>query len=376
MGINVKHIKHERSKERPSSLDRILKKEIIFFGRSFGSKKKEQFYTELSVLLASGIQLKDALYLLSESQKKEEEIELFKGMGDQLVAGANFSDVLARHKSFTSYEEQSIKIGEQSGALEKVTTSLANFYMLKNEQHRNMVSALTYPVIVLTTAVLAVVFMLQFVVPMFKDIFRQNNVELPAITKTVIIISEWLGGYGWIILSFIIILFASRSFFNKKRWYRKQKDSLVIKIPGIGSFIRTTQIARFTQAVSLLVSTKVSIPESIRLAKEMVDFIPLENALEQVEQSIFKGSSLSESLKAQYFFDLKMIALVRVAEETNQTEFVFQRLSEQYNKEVLQKSKLFSTLLEPIIILLVGCIVAIILIAMYLPMFELGNVLK
>ncbi|MEP0262322.1 type II secretion system F family protein [Dokdonia sp.] len=370
-------IKKEKKREdTSSSLDSILKKEIKLFGNSFNSKKKEQFYTELSVLLTSGIRLKDAIYLIAESQKKKEDARLFQEIGDRIIAGDDFSKVLQENKNFTVYEEHSIRIGEQSGALEKVCNSLADFYTRKNQQRRNVISALTYPIIVLSTATLAVIFMLQFVVPMFKDIFKQNNVELPAITQGVISTSEWLGDYGWILLFVLSIFVISQKHLIKQAWYRSKRDALLLKIPIIGSFIKTSNIARFTQAVSLLVSTKVSIVQSIHLAKEMIEFVPLESALEQVEKDILRGKSLSESLKEHSFFDAKMIALVRVAEETNQTEFVFSRLNEQYNEEVLRKSKSFSTILEPIIILIVGIIVGVILISMYLPMFELGNVLK
>lgn len=358
------------------SLDDILKKEITLFGNSFSSKKKEQFYVELGVLLQSGIRLKDALSLMSESQKKKKDADLFFSMSEDIVQGKDFSAILRDDKNFTDYEQYSIGIGEQTGTLQKVTTSLAEFYSRKNEQRRNMISALTYPAIVLTTAVLAVTFMLQFVVPMFKDVFAQNNVELPAITRGVIAVSEGMGAYGWVLFLMSILVFVLGKLYSKKKWYRSWRDRLVLKLPLIGGFTKTAQIARFTQAVSLLVSAKVSIPESLKLAREMIDFIPLENVLVKAESDLLRGLSLSESFKNTKFFDNKMIALVRVAEETNQTEFVFSRLNEQYSAEVLQKSKTFSTILEPIIILIVGVLVAVILISMYLPMFELGNVLK
>ena len=377
MGLKVKDIKKEKlSKNNTSSLDTILKKEIILFGKSFGSKKKEQFYTELSVLLKSGIRLKDALYLISESQKKKEDTELFLGIGDRIVAGDDFSKILKEHTYFSTYEEHSVRIGEESGALEKVTTSLADFYKRKNEQRRNIKNALTYPVFLLITAFLAVTFMLRFVVPIFQDMFRQNDVDLPVITQSVISVSEWIGTYGWLFLIVFLLFIIFQKQLAKKKWYRSKRDVFLMRLPLIGSFVKTSNIARFLQAVSLLVSTKVSIPQSIHLAKEMIDFYPLEKDLEKVEDDIQKGRNLSDSLKEYPFFDNKMVALVRVAEETNKTEFVFQRLSEQYNEEVLQKSKTFSTLLEPIIILIVGFIIGVILIAMYLPMFEIGNVLK
>jgi type IV pilus assembly protein PilC len=376
MGLKLNQIESSVKRDSSMSLDDILKKEITLFGNSFSSKKKEQFYVELGVLLQSGIRLKDALSLMSESQKKKKDAELFFSMSEDIVQGKDFSAILRDDKNFTDYEQYSIGIGEQTGTLQKVTTSLAEFYSRKNEQRRNMISALTYPAIVLTTAVLAVTFMLQFVVPMFKDVFAQNNVDLPAITKGVIAVSEGMGAYGWVLFLLSILVFVLGKLYSKKKWYRSWRDRLVLKLPLIGGFAKTAQIARFTQAVSLLVSAKVSIPESIKLAREMIDFIPLEDVLIKAESDLLRGLSLSESFKNTKFFDNKMIALVRVAEETNQTEFVFSRLNEQYSAEVLQKSKTFSTILEPLIILIVGVLVAVILISMYLPMFELGNVLK
>lgn len=376
MGLKISDINKQQKEEVPSSLDNLLKKEIKLFGASFNAKKKEQFYTELGVLLTSGIRLKDALHLISTSQKKKEEASFYQNMSDQIIAGRDFSEVLKNEKDVTLYEEHSVRIGEQSGSLAGVCSSLAEFYTRKNEQRRNIVGALTYPIIVLGTALFAVVFMLQFVVPMFKDTFRQNNVELPYITTLVIRFSEWIGSYGWIFLVVVVSFLLSQKYLNKLQWYRVKKDLIFLKIPVIGPFIKSSNIARFTQAVSLLVSSKVSIPQSIKLAKEMVSFTPLEKALETVEQDILRGSSLSDSLQKHSIFDLKMIALVRVAEQTNKTEFVFKRLNEQYNQEVLRRSKTFSTVLEPVIILIVGVIVAVILVAMYLPMFELGNVLR
>lgn len=376
MGLKIRSIAKVRNKEAESSLESLLNKEVRLFGKTFNTKKKEQFYTELGVLLTSGIRLKDALYLISESQKKNEDVLFFKNIADRIVDGEDFSKILREKKEFSVYEEHSIRIGEQSGSLEKVTNALANFYMRKNEQRRTIISALTYPAIVLGTALLAVIFMLQFVVPMFKDVFKQNNVDLPGITKVVIAISGWIGSYGWIVLVLIFIFLFIQQYLVRKFWYRSSRDLLLLKLPIIGSFIRVSNIARFTQAVSLLVNAKVSIPQSIKLTREMIGFIPLEQVLRQVEDDILKGKSLSEALKKHSLFDSKMIALVRVAEQTNKTEFVFERLNEQYNQDVLRQSKLFSTILEPIIILIVGILVAVILIAMYLPMFELGNVLN
>ena len=134
-------------------------------------------------------------------------------------------------------------------------------------------------------------------------------------------------------------------------------------------------MAQFTQAVALLSAAKVPILNSIQLVKNMLSFKPIQDGLDIVEKNIIKGKSLSESLAQSAYFDSKMIALVKVSEETNQTEYIFEKLNLQYNTEVQQQSKLVSTVLEPLIIVFVGLFVGIILIAMYLPMFRLGSVL-
>jgi type IV pilus assembly protein PilC len=376
MGFQLDNIQTTKtSKEKRSNKTSFLQKEITIFGNSFSNKVKEDFYTELSVLLKAGITLKDALELMENALKKKPHKEKLLSILKSIVSGESLSEAVKNHKEFTDYEYYSLKIGEETGTLIEVTRQLGEFYTRKNEQKRNLISALTYPIIILTTAVLVVVFMLQYVVPMFQDIFEQQKVELPAITKFIIQCSEFIKSYGWLLLIVIVVLTFSRAFFNNKVWYKKAKDRFILKLPIIGEFVKTVYLSQFTQAVSLLTASKVPIVNSIQLVKQMINFYPLQNALEAVEQEILKGKSLSESLKFHKLFDDKMVALVKVAEETNQNEFIFQRLNEQYNTQVQQKSKLLSTLLEPLIIMLVGLLVGVILIAMYLPMFKLSSVL-
>jgi len=369
--IPQQKIAHKNDKNSVS----FLQKEITLFGSPFSNKVKEDFYTELSVLLKAGVNLKVALELIQNSQKKKQNKDTLNFISEDLISGQSLSNAIQLQKPFTDYEYYSLRIGEETGTLGQVTEQLGDFYARKNEQRRNLINALTYPIIILTTAVLVVAFMLQFVVPMFEDIFRQQNVELPAITKFIIKLSGLMKDYGWIVLTIIAVLLFSKRLFNKKQGYKRFKDNLILKLPFIGSFVKTVYLSQFTQAVSLLTASKVPVVNSIQLVKQMIDFYPLQSALEQVEQDILKGKSLSQSLSEHHFFDDKMIALVKVSEETNQTEYIFDRLNKQYNTQVQQQSKMLSTLMEPFIILFVGILVGVILIAMYLPMFKLSSVI-
>ena len=376
MGFQLDNIASAEKVKKGRSLDTsFLQKEITFFGSSFSNKVKEDFYTELGVLLKAGITLRQGLDLIQDATKKKQNQVKLNTISLDIVSGLSLSEALKKQKEFTDYEYYSIKIGEETGSLTQVCEQLGAFFGRKNEQRRNLISALTYPVIILSTAVLVVVFMLQYVVPMFQDIFEQQKVELPAITKFIISASEFLKSYGLLILLIFFALILSRAFFNKKIWFKKVKDNFILKLPFIGDFVRTVYLSQFTQAVSLLTASKVPVVNSIQLVKQMIDFYPLQNALEEVEREILQGKSLSESLKSHQFFDDKMVALVKVAEETNQNEFIFERLNTQYNTQVQQRSKLLSTVMEPFIILIVGLLVGVILIAMYLPMFKLSSVL-
>lgn len=361
------------NKKRSSSIEELLKKEIVFFGQQFNNKKKQTFYQELAVLLKAGITFKEGLTLIVESLKKKADKELIQSVLNDVVNGKPFSVALMASKTFSEYEYYSIQIGEETGTTAQVCQELGVFYERKNEQKRVIIAALTYPSIVLTTAVVVVVFMLSYVVPMFEGIFKQNNMELPMLTKMIVQLSSIVKTYGIYGLFLLMgLIFAGRIFKDNPR-YRNLSHHFILKVPILGTFITKVYLAQFTQAVALLTTAKVPLLNSIQMVKKMIRFVPLQDALEKVENSILKGNSLSVSLKENQLFDNRIISLVKVAEETNQTEYVFKQLSEQYNQEVVQQSKIMTTVLEPLIILFVGVLVAVLLVAMYLPMFQLSS---
>ncbi|WP_350284658.1 type II secretion system F family protein [uncultured Croceitalea sp.] len=376
MGFKLQDTKAEQAaKTNDGALTGLLQKEIHLFGKSFSNKKKEDFYTELGVLLKAGINLKEGLSLIEEGQKKEKQKLLYTTMVQGLVAGKSLSETIEKNNDFTEYEYYSLKIGEESGTLTDIVTELGTFFARKNEQRRNLINALTYPIIILITALLVIIFMLRLVVPMFEDIFKQNNVDLPWITEWIVAASNMVKDYGWLLLLVLLAIIILRKFLFKNPWFREKRDYLLLKVPYVGSFLKAVYLSQFTRALSLLTASKVPMLTGIELASKMIAFVPLKRALDAVSAQILRGQHLSLALKGHKLFDHKMISLVKVAEETNQTEFIFERLNEQYTIEVQQKSKLLSTLLEPFIILIVGIFVGVILVAMYLPMFKLGSVL-
>lgn len=362
-------------KAKQQGLSELMTKEITLFGSSFGVKKKALWYDELGVLLTSGINLKQALELLAETQKKEVDQKMLSNMVDSLVSGTPFSEVIHEHKAFSDYDYYALKIGEQTGALAHIVTELGQFHKRKNDQRSEIISALTYPMIVLITAVVVVLFMLHYVVPMFVDIFKQNNVELPAITRAIVNFSSFLGTHGLVLMGVVVMMSIALFFASKKLWYRKFIGTLQTKLPILGAYVQKIYMAQFTQAIALLTASKVPLVDSIALVQRMISFYPLQKSLGIVREDVISGDKLSTACSRHPIFDKKMIALVRVSEETNQTEYVFQKLSHQYNHQVKQQSQLIANVLNPILTILVGILVGVILIAMYLPMFKLSTVI-
>jgi type IV pilus assembly protein PilC len=217
--------------------------------------------------------------------------------------------------------------------------------------------------------------MLSFVVPMFQDIFNQNKIELPFLTQVIIGFSNAIKNYGGYLVFGIIALIVFAKIMLKNESVKEIVHNIILKTPIVGKFITKIYLAQFTQAISLLTTAKIPMLNSIQLVKKMIEFIPLKKSLQKVEDSILKGNLLSQSLAGNKMFDDRIISLVKVAEETNQTEFVFNQLNEQYNNEVVQQSKLIATIIEPFIIIIVGLIVGVLLVALYLPMFKLSSVI-
>ncbi|WP_019037749.1 type II secretion system F family protein [Psychroflexus tropicus] len=377
MGIKVNQHTSKPTKAKASTdkVESILKKDISF-GKAFNSKQKEKFYLEISILINSGVSLIDALNIFKTNTKDKRVKQVLQLVYDRIIAGESFASALEGQKEFSSYECYSIKIGEETGSLSKVSELLAHYYERKNQTKKNITSALTYPIIILSTAGLVVLFMLRYVVPMFEDIFKRQNVELPGITKFIIDISFFLRSYAASILISLMAIIVLLIFLNKKLWFIKARQRLILKLPIINKFIKLIYISQLFQALSMLSTAKLPMFYALELITDMIPFYPLKAILEQIKTDIKKGDSLSESMKKfDGFFEKSTIAMLVVAEETNKTEFIFSKLNEQFEQKVIRQSKTLTTVLEPVIIVLVGFIVGVILVSMYLPMFKLSTVI-
>ena len=208
---------------------------------------------------------------------------------------------------------------------------------------------------------------------MFEDIFKRFDRELPALTQFVINLSNRFTSYILYFAFFVIILIIFIRLVRKKDWYRQFISNMILRIPVFGKLIRMIHLSRFCLSMELLMSSRTPLLNAIQLIKKMITFYPINSSLNHIEQEILHGNSLHQSLSGFKIYDKRMISLIKVAEEVNQLDVVFRRLKDQYTNEIDYQTSIIGSIMEPFMIIFIGLFVGMILISMYLPMFQLST---
>jgi type IV pilus assembly protein PilC len=334
---------------------------------------KESFYLELATMLEAGLDLRGVLQLVTKEQKKVKQQAVLEHILQTVVQGASFSAALKKSGCFTPYEYFSIQIGEETGQLIKVARELASYYSRKIKQKRQFVNALSYPIVILLTSVGAVGFMLAFIIPMFSDVFKRFGSKLPYLTQVLINLSRGFTDHFWLLLLALAALITAAKLLLRWQPARQRLSVLLIHTPGIGPLVHSLYLARFCGSLALLVAAKVPLLQALGLVRQMVSFYPIAAPLAEVEASILRGHSFSKSLEKHKIFDSHLVALLRVGEEVNSLDVFLERLAQRYSEAVDQRTQLINTFLEPFMIIFLGGMVGIILVAMYMPMFQLSQ---
>lgn len=347
-------------------------KEITLFSNRKSFSFICRFFSELALLIEAGIDVHKTLEIIGGTCSKESENTTLKLIKEAIVNGSTLSEALDTTRRFTKYDIMTIAIGEETGELSTVLKSLSNYYTKKIAQRKQIIGALSYPILVLITTVLSMVFMFNYLIPMFEDVFKRFNGTLPPLTRSVIALSETFNRIGWVILLILAVIITTAFICRKKDWYRTFSSALIERIPIVKDISILTYKARFCQTLALLISSKVHLQEALRLIKDVIGYYPLETALSIIIEDISSGKSLSEAITSYRFFDRKMVSMTLVGEEVNKLDVIYEQLSTQYSNELDVKIKSMNSLLEPVLIIFVGAMVGVILISMYLPIFQLG----
>lgn len=353
----------------------ILQREISL-KKPFSDKAKEDFYKEFSSLLRSGIDIQRTLSILIEEQEAKKVKKILEQIQSDLVVGNSLSEALEKTGHFTSYEFQSIRIGEETGRLQLILEHLTSYFTNKVKLRRQLISVFTYPTFVIFITIGVLYFMLNSVVPMFEDVFKQFGQDLPYLTQKIIAVSNNFSTFLLFLGITVVLLIVTAYTQRKEIWYRNFTSKLMLRVPVFGPLMKKIYLARTCQSMSLLLSSKTPLVTSIELVREMIGFYPIEEALVTIRAQVIKGGTLHEGFANYSIFDKRMVSLTKIAEETNQLDATFSRLSDQYQEDIEFRTKLIGTIIEPLIIVIIGLVVGVIMVAMYLPMFNLSNVIK
>lgn len=376
MSIDVKAYQKKQTKKTPkqeSNWMDVLNKDIKIGSLSvLNDAIKERFYSQMHILLETGVNVDQALQFAVDDQKKEKTKTIFEQLRKDIIKGLSLSQAMQAQNEFSAYEYYSVQIGETSGKLLEVFQELSNFYNKKIKQRRQIISALSYPAIVISVAFGALVFLLNFMVPMFQDLFLRTGNELPWITELVVQFSDsFSSALPYIIVAFFGIGFGMFSMKDNEQ-YRKYQAKVLLHLPLIGAMMHKIYLGRFCQSLALLIAAEVPLMNAIKLVRKMIGFYPLEQACDQIEIDLMNGQFLYDSMGRIKIFPAQLNALVKIGEEVNELDRIFNKIAAQYSDEVEHQSSMLGTFIEPIMIIFLAILVSIILIAMYLPMFQIS----
>ena len=333
---------------------------------------KRTFFSQLQTLIRSGLSFSRAFELIIEGAKTKEKA-LYVRIFDEVVSGKELWRSLEADKAFTELDRSVVRIGEETGRLVDALAFLTDYYQKREEQKRMVTSALSYPIITLSIAVIVLVFMLLVVVPMFEQVYARMGGELPAITRQIIGMSESAPAVLGIMVLLGLSMYGVRHMFGSSDKYQSITSGVLMRLPLVSGLIRKYQVSRFSRIMHLLVSSDVPILQALYLMRGIITFYPYRQSIEDVCQMIEKGQTLTDGMsRYENLYGKRFLVLLKVGEETNSIEQMLLTQANDTNAELEHEIKQLNNIVEPLLILCIGIIVAFVLIAMYMPMFKLG----
>ncbi len=377
----------EEAKKKLKSQKVIYKsiKEVNFslsflnFNLSYKLKPQElaTLSRDFSLYLRSGISLVNAVNLSLNQHENNKKMRLFlQSIKASLDEGKNFYQALDTQSvvHLPDFYKQSIKVSEDSGILDDVLSKLSVFLKNQDRINKQIQGAFAYPSFILVVSVLMVGFMLSYVVPKITSIFEQMHQELPLITKLVVGAGDWLSNhYLMALVSFFALIFCVKFMLMFNKSFKYLFDKMLLKLPFFGRIIENTELGRFTYIASILLSSGVPFVQTVNLGSKILKNSVISKSFEDASQKVVEGSRLSVALaKSEYVPDISFIQAVALGEETSEVSPILQNLSEMYFEENQDKLNIFLSLLEPLLMLIVGGIIGLIVAAMLLPIFSIN----
>ncbi len=356
---------------------RKLEISLPFLSR-VGLKEKMFFTKNLQTMAAAGLPLPRALRILAQQSKNKKFRETLENIREEINTGKSFSESLARHPSvFPEFFQNMIKVGEESGTLEDVLKLLTLQMERENELKSKIKGAMIYPAVIIATMIGIGILMLVIVVPKLAETFRELNVQLPLTTKFVIFLGTFLAEKWFLVVLIIIGFLTLLKLASKTKLGKIIIDNSVLNIPVISTLIKKTNSAHTVRTLSSLIRAGVPIVRSLEIVSGTLGNVYFKTAVSQAAEKVKKGERLAEALKphTNLYPDL-VVQMIEVGEETGETSGVLEKLADFFENEVTSATKNLSSIIEPILMLLIGAVVGFFAVSMIQPMYSMLQAIK
>jgi type IV pilus assembly protein PilC len=335
------------------------------------------FTRQFSTMINSGLPLVQALTILAEQTDNKALAEVTKKVVFDVESGNTVADALSKHpRAFTNLYVNMVAAGEAGGILDTILMRLATFLEKNDALVRKVKGAMIYPAVIMSVAAVAVVTLLIFVIPVFETMFSSVNMALPLPTRIVIGASRFLKGYWWAVGA--VIMTGAYMF---KKYYATPNgklviDRLMLKMPVLGDVLRKSAVSRFTRTLGTLISSGVSILEGLEITAKTAGNRVIQDAIMQSRSSIAGGDTIAQPLQKSKVFPPMVISMIAVGEQTGGLDEMLSKIADFYDEEVDAAVSNLLSLLEPIMIVFLGVIVGGMVVAMYLPIFDMINAVQ
>jgi type IV pilus assembly protein PilC len=347
------------------SKGRVTTRDIVIFTRQFAT------------MINAGLPLVQALTILAEQTENKALKEVTKAVVHDVESGNTLADAFSKHpKAFTDLYVNMVAAGEAGGILDTILLRLAVFLEKSDALMRKVKGAMIYPAVIFSVAIIAVAVLLIFVIPTFQSMFASVNMELPLPTRVVISMSEMLIGFWWVILGVIAgLIFALRRYYSTTGG-RRQIDGMMLGAPVLGDILRKSAVSRFTRTLGTLISSGVSILDGLEITAKTAGNMVIHDAVMESRQSIAGGETIAAPLEKSKVFPPMVISMIAVGEQTGGLDEMLTKIADFYDEEVDVAVSSLLSLMEPVMIVVLGVIVGGMVVAMYLPIFDMMNAVQ
>lgn len=333
------------------------------------------FCRQLATLLGAGVTILKSLDIISKQVASSKLKGIIKDIQKSMEAGTSLHEAMAKHpKIFNNLWVNLVESGEASGNLAVVLTRLANYFERNAAFMRKVVSAVIYPAILFVAGIGALLYMTLNIIPTFSELFKGFDVELPALTKMLVVVSVGIRKYGLVFIAIGgIVSYLFRKYIKTKRG-KKNFELFLLRLPVAGEFFRALIVERFSSEICTLIESGVPILYTLEIVERSMDNMVMSEEIRKIKESVREGKSLGQPMEDSGFFEPMVVQMVMIGEEIGELPQMFKKINEFYQEYVDVFLVRFTTMFEPFMLLFIGGLIALIVVGMFLPVFKIASI--